>query len=124
METLTIIFSIGSKFSYSQDVLKVFEKEYYCDLSEQNLNNIFVLMTNFDGTLARKIKRGETFEWKIQFSDNQIKSSRFQSLLPYLFLSKKLEKVLYDFQKDGVNWLLNDDSRSRELNNCAISDQS
>ena len=111
MEIFLIKFNIGSKFSYSDQLIKAIKENFHYDLSDKNLNNIFILMTNLDGTLSRKIKRGELFEWRIQVKGDFIKSNRFQNLIPYLFLNKKLENLLYDFQKEGVRWLLNNPSR-------------
>lgn len=111
MENFYINFTIGSEIKYPKEFLKIISQNYEYDLSQKNLNNIFMLMTSFDGSLSRKVKRGETFEWKITISDNSISSNRFQSFIPYIFLSKHLEKILYPFQQEGVNWLLNSHNR-------------
>ena len=111
MENFYINFTIGSEITYPKDLLKVISPNYEYDLSQKNLNNIFMLMTSLDGSLSRKVKRGETFEWKLTISDNLISSNRFQSFLPYVFLSKHLQNILYSFQKEGVNWLLNSHNR-------------
>ena len=111
MESFNINFTIGSEIEYPNNILGLLEKNFYCDLSQQNLNNIFMLMTSLDGTLSRRVKRGNTFSWKINFTETTVTSNRFQSYLPYIFLSKHLEKILYSFQKEGVNWLLNSHNR-------------
>ena len=66
MENFSIKFNIGSKFSYPDKLIEAIEENFHYDLSDRNLNHIFMLMTNLDGTLSRKIKRGDAFEWRIQ----------------------------------------------------------
>ena len=59
MENFYINFTIGSEITYPKDLLKVISQNYEYDLSQKNLNNIFMLMTSLDGSLSRKVKRGE-----------------------------------------------------------------
>ena len=111
MENFYIRFIIGSEIKYPENILKIINKNFSYDLSQKNLNNVFMLMTNLDGTLSRKVKRGEAFDWKINVTEHSITSNRFQSFIPYVFLSKHLENILYPFQKEGVNWLLDRKNR-------------
>lgn len=111
MENFYIRFAIGSEINFPEKLLKIISKNFDFDLSQKNLNNVFMLMTSLDGTLSRKVKRGEIFEWKINISENSITSNRFESFLPYIFLSKHLENILYPFQKEGVDWLMNSHNR-------------
>ena len=66
MENFSIKFNIGSKFSYPDNLIETIADNFHYDLSDRNLNHIFMLMTNLDGTLSRKIKRGDAFEWRIR----------------------------------------------------------
>lgn len=111
MDFFYIRFAIGSEIKFPKTLLKRISKNFDFDLSQKNLNNVFMLMTSLDGTLSRKVKRGEIFEWKINISENSITANRFESFLPYIFLSKQLENILYPFQKEGVDWLLNSHNR-------------
>ena len=68
-------------------------------------------MIKADGTLSRKLKRGEDFEWKIEADGISFQSRRFSNLLPYIFMDKRLDNKLYAFQKEGINWLLKKKNR-------------
>ena len=68
MDFFYIRFAIGSEIKFPKTLLKRISKNFDFDLSQKNLNNVFMLMTSLDGTLSRKEKRGEIFEWKINIS--------------------------------------------------------
>ena len=42
MESFNINFTIGSEIEYPKKILGLLEKNFYCDLSQQNLNNVFI----------------------------------------------------------------------------------
>jgi SNF2 family DNA or RNA helicase len=86
-------------------------ENFIWDLSEGNLEQIFQKIALFDGTADRKINKNGSFSWSIDLSDYPHITNRFRSLLPQLCMSRKLESILYPFQKEGRDWLENSTTR-------------
>jgi len=64
-----------------------------------------------DPSMHRSILRGNSVNWNIEIVDNKAVSKRLTKFNAYLFFPVKIEHRLYDFQKQGVEWLLQNNNR-------------
>lgn len=86
---------------------KAITNDYFeFDFSEENLNLILSKMIEIDGTISKKIKRKSEFNWRFIVEKENVQVNRFKNLIPFIIKSKKLDQILFNFQKEGANWLL------------------
>ena len=111
MDMIIISFSSSFEIKIINNNYLKYKNKYDFDFSKDNLKNIFKKVINLDGTISRKIKRGEDFRWNISISNQLVESKRFQNLLPYIILNKHAHLKMYNFQKEGSKWLLDNPCR-------------
>lgn len=86
-------------------------QDFLWDFTDKNIESIFEKIIDIDGTVARKINRDGSLKWDIDLTEYPHISNRFRCLIPHVCRSQNLESVLYPFQKEGREWLLQSPTR-------------
>ena len=86
-------------------------QEFLWNFTEKNIESVFEKIIDIDGAAARKINRDGGFKWEIDLTNYPHISNRFRRLIPQVCKSLYLESVLYPFQKEGREWLLQSPAR-------------
>jgi SNF2 family DNA or RNA helicase len=85
--------------------------DYYWDFSSANTESILSMLTEIDGTVDRTLSKTGKYTWNVDLSETPEASYRFKSVVPYICRSKALESTLFNYQMEGVEWLLDDPLR-------------
>ena len=79
--------------------------------AEKLKKKILPIILRSDPSIKRSLVRGRKISWGIEIYGGQAKSKRLNKINPHIIFSKHLENQLYDFQHDGVRWLLEGSNR-------------
>ena len=87
--------------------IEPFLKSFDIESDSQQLANVQKLISNSDVSFKRAIDNGEVVNLNFFVTDTGLQSHRFQKFVPMLFRDKKHDKTLYNYQIEGIKWLLN-----------------
>lgn len=79
--------------------------------AEKLTKKILPIILRSDPSIKRGLMRGKKISWVIEIHGGQVTSKRLNKINPHIIFSTDLESRLYDFQHDGVRWLLEGNNR-------------
>lgn len=82
------------------------ETNYIIQAGAEARKKIVRKIFSTDPSIVRQLERTGSFRWNIEVDGIRVKTRRLPLLLPFLFYPIYLDEKLYNYQKEGVAWLL------------------